>query len=483
MNRIKLLLTVALVVISLTGCSKDSDDKGGDGKSGGVTFDIFAEQKALKIVNEQGQPIAGAEIMIGLSGNVSQSAADGTFKLPATWVNAEHITLSAKGFIRATYMSRLPVAQTFVLRKETNREPSFELSGVTSGYKIVNGDDKIDFSIVAAALSTEDLFHFDMNMIISQFLDTIEAAGQKIQIPSNVTLPKQKENYFIGVTLDKPKYRVYFNTPGQKKVFASRGTFPFKKVVGELRAGKQFSELMNFFTISGGSIRDVSIESKNQTLDIPITDLTFSQKRSVKSTQVGKDESLMGAAFTELNGVYIPSDIKNFVAGSANSLAVMDGPSKVLSVLKRTKELNTLKGISRLSVVLSDFTDGVSPQHLPIMEDPRIMSPNTVQVQKIQSIDNVREVMTYAAMSKVKKEKRDGLLYETLTPVWEVYAPSWVDRIEIPNWPGESIPTGGMRWSVSVAGTIGSGKVDQGLDLGPSVLQNVTHVTNSAADF
>ena len=44
-------------------------------------------------------------------------------------------------------------------------------------------------------------------------LDEIRVAGQKLGVPSNISLPKQKESYIITITIDKPIYRMYFNRP------------------------------------------------------------------------------------------------------------------------------------------------------------------------------------------------------------------------------------------------------------------------------
>jgi len=483
MKGIKLFLSLFISITALTGCSKDKDDKG-DKKEGRVLLgSFFGQQKILKITNELGQPLADAEVMIGLKGELMKTSADGILEIPSTWLTAEPVTISARGHIRATYLARLPEAQTFVVRQALPVS-KYELTGQTPGFQIVNGDGKIDFSFVMPTLKQEDLLRFDINMIISPEVDVITAAGQKMEIPSNVTLPKQKESYIIGVNLEKPKYRVYFDRPGRKNMFTSRGQFPFKKVVDDLRSGKQFYELINHFSVLGGSVRETDVTAPTQNFDIPITDMTFTQKMTVQNQQIGKDEVLLGAALSDYKGEMFPTDVKNLTAGGANALNVLAKSSaKVLSVLKRKNEVESIKGLGRLSAVLLDFQDGVSPSHYALQEDPRVMSPYYVQVRKVQPLKGVSELSTYAVLSSVKRETEKEIVHETLTTIWEVYAPGWVDQIEIPAWPSESAPSGDLRWSVALTGTTGASKVDQDLELGPSVMQAITHVTNASADF
>lgn len=481
MNGFKLILSTVLAISALTGCSKDKDDKGDKNGALNEIRSLFEQQNSIKVTNEFGEPIIGADVLIGLSGSLIQTAADGTFQIPASWDSEQAVTISAKGYVRATYLARLPVVQNFVVR--TAATAPLELTGQNSGFQVVNGDGKVDFSFVMPTMKNEDILHFDINMIISPESDIISAAGRELEIPSNVTLPKQRESYFIGITLEKPKYRVYFNTPGHKNIYASRGQFPMKKVVDELRSGKKFYELANYFSIQGGSVRETNVISATQNLDLPVTDMTFTQKMNVNSRQIKADEILLGAALGDYKGELFPSDVKNMKPGAATALNVMGAAPKVLSVLQRKSEADAGIGTSRLSAVIMDFQDGVSPQHYALQENPRLMSAYSIQVQKVPSLKNVNELATYATLSKVKKTVKEDVTYETLTTVWEVYAPKWVAQIDIPAWPGESAPSGGMRWSVALAGTTETSKVDQGLDLGPTVLQAITHVTKASTDF
>src|SRR5690606_27028720 len=109
-------------------------------------------------------------------------------------------------------------------------------------------------------MSKAELLAFDINKVISTDVDKISAGGRDMSIPSNISLPKQTERYlFFSITLDKNPFRIYFDSPGPQKIVALKGRFPFKKVVDELRSEKNFIDLINQFTIDGGTLQNIHI--------------------------------------------------------------------------------------------------------------------------------------------------------------------------------------------------------------------------------
>jgi hypothetical protein len=472
MNGITLFLSFILATFLLTACSNDKDDDKG-GKKGDIMPRLFAEKTFIKVLTEDGNPVAAAQVLIGSGPELLTTDLDGNLEVPPTWVNVLPVTISAQNFVRASYLAQRPGPHNYTLRK---LEPAgrLELAGIATGFKVTNGDGKVDFAFVMPMLQKQDLLHFNIGMILSPESDAISVIGKQVEIPSNVSLPKQKESYIIGINLEKPRYRIYFNTPGKKKVYAARGQFPLKKVVDDLRAGKEFYQLINHFSIQGGGLREVDITG-NQVMDFPINEVNYTQKRTVINQTVAANEVLLGGAVGDYQGALYMTDVKNLTPGGRDLLSINStGNSQVLSVLKRKDEVEEGKGIDRISAVIMPFSEGMAPRHLPLMENPRVMSPYVVQVQKLQAPEGVTEIATYASLSGVNKTERA----EVVTTLWEVYAPVWVDMIEIPAWPGEERPTGSLRWSVALIG--GSSKE---VDLGPAVMQAVTHVTNASADF
>ncbi|GIL18760.1 MAG: hypothetical protein BroJett040_25110 [Oligoflexia bacterium] len=488
---INLFLTGTVVLALLTGCSKDKDTDKKNPELVANFLNPFAgspdvpAENLIKIVDENGLPIGGAQVLIGdalgapFENNLINANENGEVVLPAQWTTEQSLTLNHAGHTRVTYLKQLPGARTYVM-KTAMPDVAFTLTGTNTGFSIVNKDGKADFSFVMPALTKKELFNFDMGMIISNENDDIEIAGNPVSIPTNVTLPKQKESYFIPITLEKPQYKVQFKTKGVKKVFSARGQFPFKQVVSAMRSNKEFFELINYFSIQGGSLKDVNIANQNTQMDLPVNEMNFTQSRFLVAPAYRTEEALVAAAISGLQGYMFPTDVKNVDAGQMVGLASLPGADiNLLAILKRKTELKQGPGSDRISASFVPFTDRVKPTLLPLMNNPRIMSYHTVQVQHIEPVVGLQPVATYAVLSKVDVRKSGNYQYENLTQLWEVYGSNWVDQVAVPVWPGESAPAGKLRWSVAL---LAGGSV-QNLDLGPKILDAVTHATNASADF
>ncbi|MNY51705.1 hypothetical protein D3C86_1873200 [compost metagenome] len=66
-----------------------------------------------------------------------------------------------------------------------------------------------------------------------------------------------------------------------------------------------------------------------------------------------------------------------------------------------------------------------------------------------------------------------------MTPLWDVYAGSWVETMKLPQWPGETPVTGKKRWEVNF---VGSQTASQSA-VGPAMIEAATHVTHSSVTF
>lgn len=492
-------ICVSITLTFLTGCSKDQSDDSSkkvnqsfiqkiEGLISGVNT-VEIKDDVLTVVDEKGTPIANAQVLVGMGlntpvqNNFLTTDSNGQFQAPAGWTSTQPVTLSSDGFLRVTYLAQTPKAQKFVMRK-ADLNQRFELSGQTPGFNIQNGDGNADFSIVMPMLQKVDLLHFNLDLLLSPELEHLNIAGTDITVPSNVTLPKQKENYIIPITLEKPVYKTFFNSPGSKKLFAARGQFPFKKIVKAMRDGVLFVDLINDFQFMGGGMRQVNITAQTQILDIPINEVQFSQKYSVVNQSVLNGEVLLGASMAE-NGIdYYPTDVRNLTAGGTDSLNVIPNSNPhLVSVLKRKDEVNKNPGKDRLSAVALPFVNGLAPKHLPLMENPALQSPYYVKVPPMKPMVGVSGVATYATLSKVIISTVDGAEVEAVHPGWEVYGYGWLNVVEIPVWPGESVPLSSVtekkRWSVALIGST----THTSVELGPEMMQALTHVTNSSVDF
>jgi len=485
-------LAVTVALTAFVGCTKnDSSSPANPVASNPQTPNPLpptVEMATVQtIIGNDGQSIAHAQILIGsgvgtpFKANLITSDEKGQFLAPAEWTTAQSITISAPGYLRATYLAQKAKGQTFTIRK-SQTHGSFELTGQTPGISVIGGDGNAYFSLVLPVLQKSDLLHFNIGMVLSPQNDVISVLGQSVSLPSNLTFPKQKQNYILPLTLNKPVYRTYFDTPGKKKVLALSGRFPFKKVVDELRGTTPFYLVANDMQIISGGIKEIDVAGAVTTSDIPANQFGFKESRSIASGALAQGEVLLGVAMSESNGDMIPSDVKVLNANALTPLKVQAGANvQVLSVLKRQTEMDTGAGEDRLSAVILPFTNGLLPKHLPLMENPRLLSNSMVQVQKLQVPAGLQAIATYGSLQSIQRSKlADGTLMETVTQVWEVYAPEWVDVIEVPTWPGESdFAAGNMRWSVAYV----AGQSRPNLDLGPTLMQAVSHVTNASIDF
>lgn len=478
-------LCVLLIVTAtgFVGCNKDEKPKPSKGV---VTTDAGLQEEltGLHIVDSENRPIPNAQILIGparnapFEGNFGVTDDKGVFALPVLWTSPEVVTIDAPGYLRASYFSLPPQPYKIQLKKKF--VATAELRGRTSGHPVRNKDGYIDYSLVMSAMTRQDLLNFQIQKVLSPVDDTVTAVGMKMPIPSNVSLPKQTESYFINITLEKPQYRLFLGELGFQRVFAARGRFLFKPVVDGLRNNADILSLINYFTITGGSIRDVNIKDSVTTLNIPVMDLTFSQKRAYTAPPLSKGQVMVVLPVADNNGHLIPTDVKRLSAGQSMNLSIWDeNPSYIAQVLKNDSEFDPNKpGMDRLSASLLPFDENLQSQFLPLIKNPAALSRFSYSLQSVDS-QGLNKLLTYAVISDVKTEqKEDGSIIKTPNQVWEIYAPSWVTQISLPQW--EWTKTAPLtRFEVSfVAST-----TEVTAPMGPQLMEKATHVTRSSTDF
>lgn len=484
----KLALMLAFPAL-LIGCSEDEKPKPKpqdgvqlQGQGGEVGF----MAAAIKVTDDAGNPLAGAKVLIGnaagqpFADNFLVADANGQIAVPAGWTDAQPVTVQAPGFVRVTYFAREPGALTFKLNR-VNQAPQFELGGVTTGHPVVDRDGNMDVGLVMSALTRNDVMAFDLNKVISSDTDKISVLGQEVELPSNVTVPKQKESYVLPVTIEKAKYRLYFSEKKIQRVFAAQARFPFKTVVDELRAKKKLYELVNYFSITGGVVRDVKIAATKVSADLPVNELAFKTAKTMKAPSIRGDEIVMGLAVADMNGYMVPTDVKRLQSGESKNLNVLAGsPALALGVLKKEAEFDPASpDADRLSAVLVPFNGTVTPQFIPLINNPRLASNGDLLLSKPSSVNGVNQLATLSILSEVKEVQVGAGTATFAQKVWEVYAPDWVDVMALPKWP-ESTPTPKKkRWEVAY---IGSQLKDQA-ELGQAVVDAATHFTHSSSDF
>lgn len=486
-----------LLSASLISCSEDKDTtKKPKPSQNAPIVDIFEgkEQSSalLKVLSQDGSPVANASVLIGsgselLTPNEAlKTDENGEVALPESWVEPKSLTVDAAGFVRVTYYQIEKPQSLTIQLKNLSTETQYEVAGTTKGLPINDGDGKVDFGLVMSALNKDALTSFELRKVISSQMDKITALGQDIYVPSNVTLPRQKESYFLPVTLEKPMYRLYFDTPGVQRIYAAKGRFPFKTVVDEFRNNKKFYELINYFTISGGSVRDVLINNQKSRLDIPVTDLSYSKKLNLQAPNIDSREVFIGVAIKNMNGYLIPTDVKRLSSKQKMGLSVHEpADAFVLSVLKHANEMEPSNvNSSRMSAVFLPFNDNLTPSFLPQIENPIVKSETAIEFTKPKNIDGVNELATFCALSNIVEKQVGQDKIKQVTRTWEVYAPSWIDKIELPQWKNNFEISGNKKadrkkWEVTYLGSANKLKTE----LGSKAIEDSTHATHSSTEF
>lgn len=478
-------LTLIFSAIVINGCADNREALNSlsfENQSNAIM--LYNENAKVKIVDEAGQTLVNAKVLFGdkvgaFEDNFAVTDVNGEVIKPAGFDSLSMpVTVQADGFVRQTVYG---LQQNTLTLKEKTNQKRYELRGVVKNIGVKNGDGQIDFALVMPALTKKDLLNFDLNTVMSPYMDTISALNNDINLPSNVSLPKQNERYFFSVTLEKPLYRTYFKNAGPKRVYAAQGRFPFKAVVDEFRKDKQFFELINYFTLTSGAVRDVNLANDSTTLDMPANEITFTQKKSLKAPVINKGEVLMAVAANKVNEYMVPSDVKRLEPGKSIQLNTLaQAEPYLVTVIKKASEFGTLTPSDRMSAALLKFDDGVSPELLPLIANPTLLEKGTkLQIPAVTEARNVSPLATLLVLSQVQEFKQGQAVVQVLHNQWEVYAPGWITEMTLPEWPEGTAYNGKKRWEVNL---IGNNQLIQN-KVGQDLIDAATHVTHSSVDF
>ncbi|MFN9068555.1 MAG: carboxypeptidase-like regulatory domain-containing protein, partial [Bdellovibrionales bacterium] len=468
-NITRLVVVGFYLLLSLSGCGDDEGDKPKK----------FADEKPnqqeitpnhLRLLAPDGSPVVGAQYLIGSAqntpfpGNFGVTNEKGEFSIPEAWVAPEMVTVDAPGYLRATYMALEPRARDIRMTKKFLA--SSELRGRTTGHSVRDRDNIIDYALVMGAMSRQDLLNFQIQKVMSPLNDKISVVGQEAEIPSNISLPRQTERkLFINVTLDKQPYRLLVSQTGPQRFFIARGRFPFNDVVDGIMDKKSIVDLINYFSITGGSLRDINIVPGINNLDVAVNELTFNQKRSYKAPKLSSNQTLIALAATENGGYLIPTDFKRVTSEQSVQLGIWPEQTQWLAqVVKNTSEFQMdAPGVDRLSARLSPFTDNPPRDYLPLVANPRALTQWKFQAPEVKN-PGVTALTTYFVISDLSKSVMNGLERKNSSQVWEIFAPDWVRQVELPQWPWNQA-TANTRVEVSFVGIDSNESIPLGVEM------------------
>ncbi|MBC7420051.1 MAG: hypothetical protein H7328_04920 [Bdellovibrio sp.] len=473
-------------------CSKDKKEtsKSVISNSNVVRFLWTAQSQEtpqINVINQFGEPVVAAQILIGseadvpFSGNLIQTDQSGIAAIPAEWTAPDHVTVDATGYVRITLLNQQP-GDLIIRLSPKHLATKPEIRGEVTQLPVVNSDKLIDFGLVMPALNRSDLLNFDINQVLSPYSDVLTVAGQESRVPTNISLPTQKESYIFSVTISKPVYSMQVATFGPKRFFAARGQFVFKDVIGEIRAGKPFYELINYFSILGGSIRDTTIVNPVTNLNIPANELDFKNSFTVTTPNIQSDELLLVLAASQVAGSLIPTDIKKTTGGQTLVLSSLGGkPAFILNVVKRESEfMATSSGADRMSVSILPYTVGIKQEMLPLVKNPSISTSGgyRITLPSPPTTAGIFPIATSISISDLTEATSGASKFFVARPRWEVLGLGWNSQVQLPKWPLRGTASK-MRVGINF---IGSNK-NSNPSLDDSLIEAATHVSHASTDF
>lgn len=487
----KQILSLAILglALQLTGCGQNQTESLQTDKVERARWFAVEPNAAaqVKVLNSFGEPIANAQVLIGqaqgspFKGNFIQTNADGIAQVSKEWTTPAHITIDAAGYVRQTLLNQKP-GNIILKMNSAYLQRRAELRGEVTQLPVQNGDKLIDFGLVMPAMTRADILNFDLDQVVSPFTDILSVAGQKAPLPSNVSLPTQKESYIFNLTISKPIYRLMVPTLGPKTFYAARGRFPFKKVVDDLRGGTPFYKVLNSFSILGGGLRDTLMVGGSTTLNIPGTELEFKNTVQVQSATAQADEVLMMLAVSEIAESLITTDVKQMNPNQTVTLTSMaDKPAFIVSVIKKQSEfMNRVPGADRMSASLKPYKAGEKQTLLPLVSNPSISGTEayTIQLPTAPVAAGVNNLAVSATISDLYETPNGDEKIVSANHRWEILGLGWDTQIQLPAWPlGNQTPK--RKVEINFIGSTSN----QPVNLDDSLIEMATHVSHSSTEF
>lgn len=442
----------------------------------------------LTITDSQGEPITGAKVMIGtrenvpFPGNVLMTDPNGQVQAPEAWKDAQPISIEAAGFVRTTYFATTAGNATLAVRKAIVPQ-KLELKGVTKGFGNLTKDGYMDVGMVFPALPRSAVNTFSVSSLVSPETDRLSVFGYDFDIPSNVSLPKQTENYVLPITLDKLEYRLYLPFHGTWKIVSTHVRFPFKDTVDGMRSGESMFDLVNNMDFRQASIKDFAIQKTTQNADLDVNVMTYQKSLAFQAPRYSAGFNLLAIALGEQGGLYFPTDVKKVAPQGKVTLATPktgSGPALVVAALRRADAPVEGAGVEEMAAVTLPGNASIAYDFLPIVKAPALKQ-GTLVLDAPRATAGVDAVLTYAALNKVELISKGQMKIEQKTAQWDLYAPAWATNLTLPELPAlPRKPNDKLRWEVMFGGQFAGSSSPA---VGPAALESLSHITRSAVDL
>ena len=414
-------------------------------------------QGVLRVVDHQQAPIAEAEVTVGLSvgdpfsGNVLTTDAGGEAEKPVQWNRELPVTIQSKDHILTTYIDTSPDREVFSVSDRETKD-FISIRGDIGGYgRLKNGDKKVDFSLVLPALTRRQLLNFDISTILSPKDDAINLPmGKKLNLPSNVSIPKQKESYgFFPIDLNKPSYGLMTRRYGDQRLVAIRGRFPLKPVVDGFRKNQFILGLVNHFHFLSGGQLEVHVGGAIKGQDMVADTWQLNDHFEIQAPEYGKQRAMVSVSLMEnTHGELFPMDIKMIRSNGSQVLKSRqyNKARYAMSVLLAKVPGGEQGGLSfhQLSMAVNSVSVDkqgqnlkVTPHFLNLIAPPKIL--NSVGGRAVlaltppQAVEEIFPVATYVVLSQIESVPDSSIKASKKTRLWEVFNNFWVSEVEIPD--------------------------------------------------
>lgn len=486
-------LNLALALLLTAGCSHSvpiaslSSSPTAPSSVSGVGAPIALAEKVILVIGDDQKPVAGAEILIGsmsgvpFRGNLIKTGTDGKVSLPEAWQSTAAVTIEAKGYVRSTFLSLTPAGLSFTIRRAPMG--SLTLKGKATGFGNLKSNGTLDVGLVFQSVNRSDLSALDLTRLISPDVDHQKAYGFDIAIPANLSIPSQSESIFlfVPVSLDKPDFRTAILAGMQptSTIAAVGAQFDFKKMIGDLKDGKSFFDLINGLRFRSYSVRAVqtpaALAGVTQALDIPTNEIPIASGPALQVGALPAGYAVVATALTDHAGAFVVTDVKRLLSGEKRNLGVAyQGQSSwiVRTLKKYEPERTNFAGsdYEELSSIVLPANQTPAADFLPIVK-PLTVSGRTLFFSSPALPAGLDRGGTRVTLSKVQFLNKGTLNLVDKTPLWDFWSPDYIGQIELPTLSSDPwTQKGQYRWELSFgAKPLGSNEH--------------THLTRASVDF
>lgn len=333
-----------------------------------------------------------------------------------------------------------------------------EISGTTNSYTLKDKDGIVDFSLVMPAMSIEELMNFDLARIISPENDELNILSKKFEVPSNLSLPKQTESYFLSFTLDKPGFRSYVRDLGNYNLYALHGSFPVKKVIDAAQSGQTLFEMVNLLTFKGGGSETIEVKGVTKDIKIAINEWTLGSSTTVTAPTIAKGKEVLAFTLFKDGDDLYPADIKRVLSAKTEKLTTRAGAdSYVLSVLVNNTQKSAMEQLritdgnitaaifgsseSRATFDLNQISytiqpvaaAGVAPEFLPQIAAPQYaLATGALVATPPQTVGAVVPYATLVSISEVTTAGTANLPLDFKNHLWSGVNMGWISGTTLP---------------------------------------------------